>query len=139
LREKIQSYVDDLNKNISSLESRGPYSKYTLSKENLIGKLELTLAEDHMEGIACALDSIGFNSYNEAVKHVKGESTPFSIMGSLPLVRDLQRAGLDLTLTGFGKSSVYHGDNEYCLLSDMKDGFLILARFIHNLDQLYKT
>ena len=53
---------------------------------------------------------------------------------SLPLVRDLQRAGLDLTLAGFGKSSVYHGDNEYCLLSDMKDGLRILSRFISNVD-----
>ncbi|KAG3157394.1 hypothetical protein PC128_g21671, partial [Phytophthora cactorum] len=41
---------------------------------------------------------------------------PFSISGSLPLVRDLQRAGLDLTLTGFGKSSAYHGDNDHLVV-----------------------
>lgn len=55
---------------------------------------------------------------------------------SLPLVRDLQRAGLDLTLVGFGKSAVYHGDNEYCLLSDMKDAFKILARVVHYVKNL---
>ncbi|OQR90163.1 hypothetical protein THRCLA_09420 [Thraustotheca clavata] len=136
LREKLASYVNDLNENITSLESRGPHSKYTLPKENLVGKLELTLADNYMEGIACSLDSIWFKSFDEATKHVKGESKPYSIMGSLPLVRDLQRAGLDLTLTGFGKSSVYHGDNEYCLLSDMKDGLLMLARFMHNVDSV---
>ncbi|OQR88504.1 acetylornithine deacetylase-like [Achlya hypogyna] len=134
LQEKLHSYVADMNANITALESRGPHSKYTLPKENLVGKLELTLAENYMEGIACSLDSIGFKAFHEATKHVKGESNPYSIMGSLPLVRDLQRAGLDLTLTGFGKSSVYHGDNEYCLLSDMQDGILMLARFIHNVD-----
>jgi len=49
-------------------------------------------------------------------------------------VRDLQRAGLDLTLTGFGKSSVYHGDNEFCQLSDMKAAIQILARTIANVE-----
>ncbi|CAK4144117.1 unnamed protein product [Aphanomyces euteiches] len=134
LRAKLKEYVDDLNANITSLESRGPHSKYTLPKENLTSKLELTLADSALEGIACSLDSVGFKSFDEATKHVKGVSEPYAIMGSLPLVRDLQRAGLDLTLAGFGKSSVYHGDNEYCLLSDMKDGFRILNRFIHNVD-----
>ncbi|RHZ41934.1 hypothetical protein DYB28_004006 [Aphanomyces astaci] len=134
VRDKLQSYVNDLNANITSLESRGPHSKYTLPKENLVGTIELTLAQNALEGIACSLDSIGFKSFHEATKFVKGVSVPYAIMGSLPLVRDLQRAGLDLTLTGFGKSSVYHGDNEYCLLSDMKDGLRILNRFIHNVD-----
>ncbi|OQR88631.1 hypothetical protein ACHHYP_06715, partial [Achlya hypogyna] len=134
LQEKLHSYVADMNANITALESRGPHSKYTLPKENLVGKLELTLDSDFSEGIACYLDSVGFQSFDEAVKHVKGDSQPFSTMGSLPLVRDLQRAGLDLTLTGFGKSSVYHGDNEYCLLSDMADGMKILARFANTVD-----
>ncbi|KAG9412253.1 hypothetical protein AC1031_022060 [Aphanomyces cochlioides] len=134
LRAKLKEYVDDLNANITSLESRGPHSKYTLPKENLTSKLELTLGENALEGIACSLDSVGFKSFDEATKHIKGVSEPFSIMGSLPLVRDLQRAGLDLTLAGFGKSSVYHGDNEYCLLSDMQDGLRILGRYIHNVD-----
>lgn len=63
-----------------------------------------------------------------------GAAKPFSISGSLPLVRDLQRAGFDLTLIGFGKSSVYHGDNEYCQLSDMKAAIQILARTIINVE-----
>ncbi|RLO04432.1 hypothetical protein DYB28_004005, partial [Aphanomyces astaci] len=126
LRAKLNAYVNDLNANITSLESRGPHSKYSLPKENLVAKLELTLAENAMEGIACSLDSIGFKAFDEATRQVK--------VSSLPLVRDLQRAGLDLTLAGFGKSAVYHGDNEYCLLSDMKDAVRILGRFIHNVD-----
>ncbi|KDO31395.1 hypothetical protein SPRG_04012 [Saprolegnia parasitica CBS 223.65] len=134
LREKLSSYVAEMNEDISALEGRGPHSKYTLPKEDLVGKLELTLGDHSIEGIACALDSIGFQSFSEATKAVKGESNPFAIMGSLPLVRDLQRAGLDLTLAGFGKSSVYHGDNEFCSLSDMQDALLILGRFIHNVD-----
>ncbi|RHY11486.1 hypothetical protein DYB36_012101 [Aphanomyces astaci] len=78
-------------------------------------------AEHCLEGLACSLDSIGFKAFDEATRQVKGVSVPFSIMRSLSLVRGHQGAGLDLTLTGFGKSAVYHGDNEYCLLRDMDD------------------
>ncbi|DAZ97128.1 TPA: hypothetical protein N0F65_010451, partial [Lagenidium giganteum] len=106
LKEKLKSYVDDLNANITSLEGgRGPSSKYTLPDEHLKGKLELTFETSYMEGIACSLESIGFKSLSAAIAKIKGEAKPFSISGSLPLVSDLQRAGLDLTLVGFGKSA----------------------------------
>ncbi|KAG1701775.1 hypothetical protein DVH05_010269 [Phytophthora capsici] len=132
---KMNAYVDDLNADITSLEGKhGPVSKYTLPDENRKGKLELTFEKQYFEGIACSLDSVGYKSLHAAIADVLGEAKPFSISGSLPLVRDLQRAGLDLTLTGFGKSSVYHGDNEYCQLSDMKDAIKILARTIANVE-----
>jgi acetylornithine deacetylase len=59
---KVQSYVDDLNKDITVLENlqHGPVSKYTLPAENRIGKLELTWEEHFMEGIACSLTSCGY-------------------------------------------------------------------------------
>ncbi|KAG7395575.1 hypothetical protein PHYBOEH_003627 [Phytophthora boehmeriae] len=137
---KVQSYVADLNANITSLEGkRGPVSKYTLPDENWNGKLELTFDKEYFEGIACSLDSVGYKSMHAAISDVLGEAKPFSISGSLPLVRDLQRAGLDLTLVGFGKSSVYHGDNEYCQLSDMKDAIKILARTVANVDGATST
>lgn len=41
---------------------------------------------------------------------------------------------MDLTAIGFGLMSVYHGQNEYVLLSDFKDGAKILSRFIANLE-----
>ena len=63
-------------------------------------------------------------------------SQPFSVSGSLPLVRELQEAGLDLQLIGFGLSNTYHANDEYCLLSDMKDGFKVLGRFIHHMELL---
>ena len=108
-----------------------------------------------MEGIACSTGSLGNRALTEAVEYVKGSVTPYSIMGryvfklfrlcmsttihpphySLPLVRDLQRNGFDIQLIGFGKSSVYHGDNEYCLLSDMKDALRILCRVIETAQQ----
>lgn len=138
LIEKVTSYVTELNKDLTVLEGkRGPSSKYTLPNENLTGKLEFTFDEHYFEGIACSLESVGFKSLAAAITDVLGEAKPFSISGSLPLVRDLQRAGFDLTLIGFGKSSVYHGDNEYCQLSDMKDAIKILARTIINVDEAH--
>ncbi|KAG7376782.1 hypothetical protein PHYPSEUDO_012769 [Phytophthora pseudosyringae] len=132
---KVQSYVADLNADITQLEGkRGPVSKYTLPEENWNGKLEVTFRKKYLEGIACSLDSVGYKSMYTAIEDVLGEAKPFSISGSLPLVRDLQRSGLDLTLVGFGKSAVYHGDNEYCQLSDMKDAMKILARTIANVE-----
>ncbi|KAF1323930.1 Acetylornithine deacetylase, partial [Globisporangium splendens] len=136
LISKVQSYVDDLNKDLTVLEGlRGPSSKYTLPAENLTGKLEFSFDKHYFEGIACSLESVGFKSLEGAITTVLGQAKPFSISGSLPLVRDLQRAGLDLTLIGFGKSAVYHGDNEYCSLTDMKNAIKILAHTIINVDE----
>ena len=42
----------------------------------------------------------------------------------------MQRAGFDLQIAGYGLSKTYHADNEYCLLSDMKDAFKILSSLI---------
>ncbi|KUF78257.1 Acetylornithine deacetylase [Phytophthora nicotianae] len=117
---KMTAFVDDLNANITSLEgNRGPVSKYTLPDENRKGKLELVFDKSYYEGIAL-LTQLG------------------ALLCSLPLVRDMQRGGFDLTLVGFGKSSVYHGDNEYCQLSDMKDAMKILALTIANVDAAEK-
>ena len=108
------------------------------------GKLELTWSgtlEDirHMEGIACKLDSPGLAALTEAVADVKGKGEPYAICGSLPLVREMQAAGFDLQISGFGLSSVYHADNEYCLLSDMVDAFKIFVRVVSLLEAEHTT
>ena len=50
--------------------------------------------------------------------------------GSLPLVRDLQRRGYDVQITGFGESRSYHAPNEVAKLGDFEDGIRILGRLI---------
>jgi acetylornithine deacetylase/succinyl-diaminopimelate desuccinylase-like protein len=45
------------------------------------------------------------------------------------------QAGMDLQMIGFGLMSTYHGNNEYALLSDMRDGARILAHFIANFEE----
>ena len=81
------------------------------------------------------LDSPAFKHLNEATGEVLGESKPYSLTGSLPLVGDLQENGFDVQLTGFGESSVYHGDNEYCSLSTMEKAFKILCGLLNRYNQ----
>ena len=131
--DTMNAWVKELNENIDTLPTRGPCSKYTLDDENIDikrGTLELTWGgsmEDmrHMEGIACDLDSPGLAALTEAITTVKGKGEPYAICGSLPLVREMQAAGFDLQISGFGLSSTYHADNEYVLLSDMMDAFQV--------------
>ena len=44
---------------------------------------------------------------------------------------DLQEAGFDVQICGYGHSSVYHGDNEYCSLSAMQKAFKILCGLLN--------
>ena len=50
------------------------------------------------------------------------------------LVRDLQRGGFDVQMTGFGLMTSYHADNECCKLSDMGKGFRVLLGVIAELE-----
>lgn len=133
VKAKVESYVAELNADITSLPTRGPCSKYAI-ETGPKGSLELTWGGHMLEGIACKLDSPGYAALCKATAEVKGEAKPYSICGSLPLVRDLQRAGFDLQVTGYGKMSVYHADNEYALLSDLKDAVKIMSRIIAEMD-----
>jgi acetylornithine deacetylase len=127
--EKVMGYVASLNSDLSQLPTRGPCSKYELdiAEGKFKGELTFTLEGGILRGIACNLDSVGFQRLDEATRDVMGESKPYSICGSLPLVGDLQRAGFDVQVCGYGHSSVYHGDNEYCSLSMMKNALKILS------------
>lgn len=134
---KVSLYIADLNANLSAIPTRGPCSKYEVVEESgstTKGKLTLTWTDAPFRGIACKLDSPGFECLCAAHKTVKGQVKPYSITGSLPLVGDMQDAGYDIQVCGYGKSSVYHGTNEYVCLSDMVDAFKIFALIVSNLD-----
>mmetsp|Transcript_21123 Transcript_21123/g.34678 ORF Transcript_21123/g.34678 Transcript_21123/m.34678 type:complete len:447 (+) Transcript_21123:1752-3092(+) len=138
LYDKMESWVKDLNDNIEKLPTRGPMSKYVLEGDDVDikrGVIELEWGASlkdcrHMEGIACDLSSVGFKALCDATAAVKGKAAPYSITGSLPLVREMQKEGFDLQITGFGLSKTYHADNEYVLLSDMRDAFKVLSLLI---------
>ena len=112
--EKVNGYVADLNKNIQYLPTRGPCSKYTLEGDDVDvkrGVLELKWSGDlaevrSMEGIACNLKSPGLQAIVDATAKVKGKAAPYAITGSLPLVREMQAAGFDIQISGYGLKNV---------------------------------
>ncbi|XP_020094643.1 acetylornithine deacetylase-like isoform X3 [Ananas comosus] len=133
--KKLYAYVDDINAHIEDLDTRGPVSKYVLPDEGLKGSVEITFDEEIIGGIACNLDSRGYQVLYEATKEVIGYVEPYADTGTLPLVRDLQDEGFDVQLTGYGINDVYHADNEYCLFSDMKQGFEVFVSIISKLEE----
>lgn len=136
--ETVNKYVEELNQNLDTIPTRGPCSKYTLEGDDIDikrGTLEMTWKDDintihQMEGIACNLESPGLQAIKDATKEVKGEVKCYAITGSLPLVRQMQKQGFDIQITGYGNSKTYHADNEYASLKDMQDAFQILLRII---------
>lgn len=129
----VEKYVEEINANIQHLPTRGPCSRYEITEEDgnkKRGKITLEWMGEAFKGIACKLDSPGHKALVKAHETIKGSAKPYSICGSLPLVGDLQEAGFDVQVVGYGKSSVYHGTDEYCLLSDMKDALKILAQVL---------
>lgn len=139
VRDKVNSYVEELNQNMETgIPTRGPCSKYTLEGDDIDikrGVLEMKWADDEdairqMEGIACDLKSPGLQALIDATTEIKGEAKPYAITGSLPLVRQMQKEGFDVQITGFGDSKAYHADNEYASLKGMEDAFQILLRVI---------
>lgn len=51
-----------------------------------------------MSGVACDLKSHGFHVLSKATEEVVGYVKPYSITGSLPLIRELQVISLSFSL-----------------------------------------
>ncbi|KAL0904882.1 hypothetical protein M5K25_027041 [Dendrobium thyrsiflorum] len=133
--KKLQEYVDDINANIEKLGTRGPVSKYVLPYENLRGRLTISFDEAALSGVACDLNSRGFHVLCKATEEVIGYVKPYSITGSLPLISELQHEGFDVQISGFGIMDTYHAKNEYCLFSDMRQGFQVFLSIISQLEE----
>ncbi|TFJ85460.1 hypothetical protein NSK_002970 [Nannochloropsis salina CCMP1776] len=138
VKAKVESYVADLNQNITSLPSLGPFSSYVVSSEDppIRGKLELEWIGEGENGIAVKLGTVGNIALTEATKEVLGSVTPYSITGSLPLVRYLQDNDFDVQLVGYGKSAKYHAENEAADLKDFRQALRILARVVAHLEKV---
>ena len=68
------------------------------------GSVKLTPRGATWRAIACDLDSPGLERLDARPPQRRARQPPhrYSMTGSLPLVRDLQRAGFDVQITGFG-------------------------------------
>ena len=121
-RAVVEAAVAEINANPNIVlnESRGPFSKYTLPTESLQGTITLKWVTNGENGVACNLSSPGYAALVEATQLVTGNCIPYSIGGSLPLIRELQDEGFDVQISGYGFSSHYHANNECVSLNALK-------------------
>ncbi|MEW5309948.1 MAG: hypothetical protein WDW38_001788 [Sanguina aurantia] len=127
---RLRLYADELNADLSVLPCRGPASRYSLPDEGLSGRLELKFFDAFASGVACSMESEGFQAMVRAFTDTYGECKPFAITGSLPCIKEMQVAGYDVQVMGFGLTKTYHANNEYALLSDLKKGFQVMCKLV---------
>ena len=140
--DKVKSWADGFNADLSALEDRSalsPDSHFGESHDRGKGHVAFEwLAKDPRieEGIACSLDSPTHAALVRAVESVKKSTEaakPVAMGGSLPSVRMLQRDGFDVQIIGFGVEQEFHADDEFCLMSDVRDGFKVLCEWLGTL------
>jgi len=142
VKEAVETFVQEINEELGSLPTRGSWSKFILpdsvetqANELRRGKVELKWQGDMdtfklYAGIACTLDSEGHKALVQSCRETYASVKPFSVNGSLPLVKMMQKQGFDIQLCGFGLMSVYHGVNEYCTVQDMQKAYEVLLRVL---------
>eukprot|EP00439_Symbiodinium_sp_Y106_P018502 s4939_g2.t1 len=144
--EHIERY--ELNDDMECLFSsaRGPWSKFVLPSGVQVQDGEVNRAKVELKwvgdmdtfrlyaGLAVQLESDGHKALVQAFRESNKGVQPFSINGSLPLVKMMQKAGFDIQMCGFGKMSVYHGVNEYCTFAEMTKAHEVIVRLICLLD-----
>lgn len=111
----------------------GPHSKYAVPSIELKGRVEMKV-NDGENGIACNLDSPGFKALVQATGDVLGSVEPYSIGGSLPLVRDMQDDGFDIQIAGYGFAARYHADNECASIAALGNATKIISRICSMLE-----
>lgn len=136
IRIAIEKYVQDINADPEIIQKNlhGPHSKYTLPAEDRKGKVTLTWITPGENGIACDIDSVGYIALRDATQLILGSVVPYSLGGSLPLVRDMQESGFDLQICGYGLSHKYHAENESASLSKLKAAVRILAKVLSTVE-----
>jgi acetylornithine deacetylase len=127
----FERYVREID--VSRLPTQGP-SRFELPAEGLRGTVSLSWLGHPYKGIACDLNSRGYKALCDAVRAVLGKVKPYSTTGGLPLVKDLQDAGFDVQITGFGREETYHAPNEFGVLSEFEAGSRIMTHILNAFD-----
>jgi acetylornithine deacetylase len=126
-------FVDSLNRQIQTGAQLSGFPR-TRTASGVTAKVELVPEGKLSEGIACDLASPALQTLSRAIAEVRGTSrdAAYSTTGSLPMVRDLQKCGFDVQITGFGESRSYHAPNEQASLRDFEDGLRILEMLVES-------
>jgi acetylornithine deacetylase/succinyl-diaminopimelate desuccinylase-like protein len=129
--ESVRAFVQDLDACIERGDAPAGFPRVKTA-DGRRGTVTVRVPGRATEGIACHLDSPGLARLKDAIALARpGEPVkPFSVTGSLPLVRDLQRRGFDVQITGFGRSGSYHAPNEQASMAHFREGFVILRELL---------
>lgn len=130
----VEKYVKELD--VTSLRTLG-HSKFHLPEEDKKGTIVLEWLGEPNKGIAVDLKSPGYKALLDALNVACadiGGAKPFSLTGSLPIIRDLQDSGFDVQICGFGSMEAYHAVNEYAEVKAFHRGFKTFANVINNLE-----
>jgi acetylornithine deacetylase/succinyl-diaminopimelate desuccinylase-like protein len=125
------AYVAELDRVIRAGDKIPGYPR-TKTANGQTGSVSIRFKGGAIEGIACNLDSPGLAHLERAIEKARPghEVKAFSLTGSLPLVRALQRRGFDVQITGFGRSLYYHAPNEQAELDHFHQGFAIVRELV---------
>jgi acetylornithine deacetylase/succinyl-diaminopimelate desuccinylase-like protein len=131
---KVGAFVESLNERILAGSEGDPLSRFRAS-DGRVGHLTFVPKTNRTSGMACDLESRALKELSSAILKARGEGGlhPWAMTGSLPLVRDLQRQGYDIQITGFGRSVAYHAPNEFGTLQDFAAGYEILQHLVEHL------
>lgn len=131
MRQALQGAIDFVAGLDKAIQADDPPAGFPRVKtvDGHRGSVKLVAKGRTIEGIACNLDSPGLQALVDAMRDARGPdgARPYAMTGSLPLVRDLQRSGFDVQITGFGRSTYYHAPNEQATLEHFRQGFAILG------------
>eukprot|EP01036_Dinobryon_divergens_P028360 gene28360-37292_t len=138
VQRAVEAFVAEINADPSIIETpdiHGPHSKYQLPDGGVKGSIELKWVVEGENGVACKLDSRGYEALIGATKSVLGDAKPYAIGGSLPLIRSLQEQGFDVQISGYGASAKYHADNESAELDSFQNATKIISKVISILNE----
>jgi acetylornithine deacetylase len=133
IQRAVETYVSDFRATLKEVGDAYPGpAGFSLADQQ--ADLIFSWSGALSEGVAVNMESLGFKAILKATEEVRGEAFPYSLTGTLPLIKDLQRQGHDVQLIGYGRMEGYHALNEFGYLSEFAAGASIVVRTIDYLN-----
>lgn len=139
IKAALPRYVAEFNERLASgaLRSSGGDGGEFLIVDNDGQKqsavIDFSWSSTFGEPFVTDMNAPAYKEILGAMMDVRKKAQPFAALGTLPLIAELQARGFSLVPIGFGRQKAYHAANEYCLLSEMADGFRVMVRAIERL------
>lgn len=130
MKVKMLEYAESINLHEIKKWHSGFVTKCTNEEKDHEAFIEFEWVFGPYCGVAVDTSSLGYSLIKDATLQHHQTCTGCSDLGAVPLVKDMQDAGVDLQIIGYGIGSVYHGNDEYCTISGMRKGFNILKTLL---------